>query len=120
MMKKIMVIEDDFDQAELLKVNLSKKGWDVVAISDGYKAVTTLVNDSPDLILLDLNLPYLDGDMVISVFNEKKLTDKIPVIIISAKEESEIKKAQEKIKAAAYFKKPVDFDKLAELIKKFI
>jgi len=79
-----------------------------------------LVNESTDLILLDLNLPYLDGDHVISVFNEKNITDKIPVIIMSAKEESEILKAKEKIKAVAYMKKPLEIDKLVELIKKYI
>ena len=119
-MGKILIIEDENDIAQLLKVNFSKQNWDIEIANDGYSAVKTILNNKPNLILLDLGLPYLEGDMVISLFNEKKLTNDIPVIIMSAKPEEEIKKAQQKIGAKTYIKKPIDFEKLIDLIKKNI
>lgn len=116
-MAKILIIEDDLDFSELLKVNLSKEGWEIITADEGYKAVDLVVNSTPDLILLDLNLPYLDGDVVISLFNEKKITDQIPVIIMSGEEESRLQAAKEKIGAKLYIKKPLDIEKLKIAIK---
>ncbi len=117
-MLKVLIIEDEMDIAELLKINLTKQGWEISIANDGYKAVNLIVSNKPDVIILDLGLPYLEGDIVLSMFNEKKITENIPVIITSAKDEKDIIAAQQKIGAKAYMRKPVDIDKLVELIKK--
>ena len=117
MTKKILVIEDDVDYIEVLKKRMTSQDFELVFATKGFDAVDIIINKTPDIILLDLNLPYIDGDAVISAFKSRNLAKNIPIIINSARSEEDIKKAMEKIGAKAFIKKPTDFNKLIELIK---
>ncbi len=116
MVKKILVIEDDIDYIEILKKWFCSKNFKLFFVKKELEALDILLNNPPDCILLDLNLPYLDGDEIISVFQSQNILGNIPIIINSARSEDEIKKVMLRIKASAYIQKPTDFDKLMKII----
>lgn len=85
--EKILVVEDHSDTLELLKYNLTTSGYGVVTAMDGHKALEQARNEKPDLILLDLMLPGLDGLEVCRRLKQEAGTQHIPVIILTAKGE---------------------------------
>ncbi len=117
--KKIAIIEDDINLLQLLKTVLKEEGYEVYGATTGIDLVNQLVNNKPDLILLDLMLPLVPGEKVINAFLQKDLLTDVPVIIISGKEEKETKKAAKEIGAVAYLKKPINNKELIELVKKY-
>lgn len=84
---KILVVEDHQDTIELLKYNLTSSGCDVVTAMDGHKALEQARNETPDLILLDLMLPGIDGLEVCRRLKQEVATQHIPVIMLTAKGE---------------------------------
>lgn len=83
MAKKILVIEDDRFLRELIKKKLLLEGFDVADAVDGEEGVKKTKEEKPDLILLDLILPSIDGFEVLSKIKEDSTTASIPVIILS-------------------------------------
>jgi len=105
---------------DTLKVRLQKEGFTVACGATGIEVVNDIVNEKPGLVLLDLNLPDLDGDIVAQVFQKKEIIEGVPIIIMSAKDEKEIKAAAAKIKAVDYVKKPFDYSVLIQKVKAHI
>jgi two-component system phosphate regulon response regulator PhoB len=88
---KILVVEDEEDILELLRYNLEKEGYSLRLVTSGEDAITAALNDKPDLVLLDLMLPGLDGLEVCKELKANRHTSHIPVIMVTAKgEESDI------------------------------
>jgi two-component system phosphate regulon response regulator PhoB len=85
--EKILVVEDNSDTLELLKYNLTTSGYSVVTAMDGHKALEQARNEKPDLILLDLMLPGLDGLEVCRRLKQEAGIQHIPVIMLTAKGE---------------------------------
>jgi two-component system phosphate regulon response regulator PhoB len=89
--KKILVIEDEEDIQEVVTYNLTKEGYRVQAVSSGEDGLNTVKSDAPDLVILDLMLPGIDGLEVCRALKHDKETSHIPIIILTAKgEESDI------------------------------
>lgn len=89
--KKVVVIEDEPDIQEMIEFNLEKEGFRVVTASSGDEGVRAVVREAPDLVLLDLLLPGLDGIEVCRKLKMDPVTQKIPIIMVSAKgEESDV------------------------------
>ena len=84
MRKTILVVEDDLDLVELLRFNLDNAGFSVVAATDGAEALKKSKALLPDLILLDLMLPELDGFAVCEILRRDERTARIPIIILTA------------------------------------
>jgi len=82
-MKKILVIEDDKFLRELVSRKLVKEGYDVAEAVDGEKGVESVRKENPDLVLLDLILPGIDGFEVLSRIKSDPTLSQIPVIILS-------------------------------------
>lgn len=82
--KKILVVEDDRDMVDLLVFTLRKEGFLVGTATDGIEALNKARSILPDLILLDLLLPELDGFAVCETLRRNSLTASIPVIMVSA------------------------------------
>jgi DNA-binding response OmpR family regulator len=82
--KKILVVEDDLDLVELLRFNLINAGFSVFAALDGAEALKKARSVLPDLILLDLMLPELDGFAVCEILRRNNSTAGIPIIILTA------------------------------------
>ncbi|MDD2732030.1 MAG: response regulator [Candidatus Pacebacteria bacterium] len=83
MAKKILIIEDDKFLRELISQKLSKEGYDIKEAVDGEKGVKAVKDEKPDLILLDLILPGIDGFEVLAKIKEDPGLSSIPVIILS-------------------------------------
>ena len=84
MSQKVLVVEDDNNIAELLRLYLQKDGFEVSHAADGGKAVEMAKEIQPDLVLLDVMLPVLDGWGVCAKIRE---TSKCPIIMLTAKGE---------------------------------
>jgi DNA-binding response OmpR family regulator len=84
MRRKILVVEDDPELAELLSFNLKKAGFSVGTAGDGVEALKKVRSLQPDLILLDLMLPELDGFAVCEVLRSAPQTLAVPIIMVSA------------------------------------
>jgi two-component system response regulator BaeR len=84
MNQRILVVEDETDLAQILVDYLKRDGFDVSAIADGQEAMTELRRAPPDLLLLDLMLPGMDG---LSILRELRKTSLLPVILVTAKVE---------------------------------
>lgn len=84
MRKKILVVEDDLELVELLRFNLANAGFSVAVAGDGGEALKKARSVFPDIILLDLMLPELDGFAVCEILRRDKATTAIPIIILTA------------------------------------
>lgn len=83
MAKKILIIEDDKFLRELIGQKLLKEGYDIVEAVDGEKGIKSIKDEKPDLVLLDLILPGMDGFEVLTKVKEDAEISQIPVIILS-------------------------------------
>jgi len=88
MMKKILVVDDEKPISDIIRFNLEKEGYDVSVAFDGEEAVEQFETVGPDLILLDLMLPKMDG---LEVCRQIRKTSDVPIIMLTAKD-SEIDK----------------------------
>jgi DNA-binding response OmpR family regulator len=84
MQKKVLVVEDDSELVELLSFNLKKAGFAVGTAADGIEALKKARSLLPDLILLDLMLPELDGFAVCEILREAPQTATVPIIMLTA------------------------------------
>lgn len=85
MKPKILVVEDEPDAAELVEFNLKTAGFEVVSATDGATALERARTHAPDLILLDLMLPEVDGLEVCKILRRDPATSAIPIIMLTAK-----------------------------------
>ena len=93
-MSKILVVDDEKNIRLVVGKSLEKAGYDVEYAVDGVEAVDKANNISPDLILLDLRLPKMNGFLVLEALKSDAATEEIPVIILSAlSEEDDVQKA---------------------------
>ena len=84
MRKRILVIEDDVDLVELLRFKLTQAGFLTLAASDGADGLEKVRTLHPDLVLLDLMLPELDGFALCEILRRDRSTKAVPIIILSA------------------------------------
>ena len=104
--KKILVAEDEEDIRGLVAYSLRYAGYEVIEATDGQDALDRAATEVPDLILLDVRMPKMNGYEVCSSLKTRKATAKIPVIFLSARgQESEIRKGLE-LGAVEYILKP--------------
>ena len=105
MSKKALIVEDDINIAELLKIYLQKDGFETENAYDGKKAVELAAKIHPDIILLDIMLPLMDGWQVC---REVRKTSQVPIIMLTAKGESMDKVSGLEMGADDYVTKPFD------------
>ena len=116
-MTKILYVEDNDDNVYMLRGRLTRAGFTVVVAPDGEQGVAMAASDAPDLIVMDLSLPGLDGWEATRRLKARPATCAIPVIALSAPA-----MAGERVKALEagcddYDTKPVDFPRLLEKIR---
>jgi len=87
MRQKILAVDDEKDILRLLEHNLGKAGFDVISAEDGPEAIDTAQRELPDLIILDVMLPNIEGTEVLKALKKSQITGKIPVIMLTAKGE---------------------------------
>ena len=102
-MKKILVVDDERPISDIIKFNLTKEGYEVVTAFDGREALEQFEAKKPDLVILDLMLPELDG---LEVAKEIRKTSHTPIIMLSAKDSEFDKVIGLEIGADDYVTKP--------------
>lgn len=113
-MKKILIVDDEKPISDIIKFNLTKEGYDTVTAFDGKEAVAVFEEEKPDLIILDLMLPELDG---LEVAKEIRKTSHIPIIMLSAKDSEFDKVIGLEIGADDYVTKPFSNRELLARVK---
>ncbi|MBN2797094.1 MAG: response regulator transcription factor [Clostridia bacterium] len=116
-MKKILIIEDDDHIVELLKFNVENNGYEVSVAMDGHDGLNKAINELPDLILLDLMLPGIDGIDICNKLKNKDRTKDIPIIMLTAKGHETDKILGLEIGADDYITKPFSVRELMTRIK---
>jgi len=109
---KVLVVDDDQNIRLLLNFNLSASGHKVITANNGKEGIDLALREKPDLILLDIMMPVMDGYQACQILKEKSITKDIPVFILSAK--SQMMDLDEAFNAGAddYITKPFDIEKL--------
>ncbi len=118
--KKILVVEDEESLLRLERILLTSKGYEVRGVADGQAALDAVAEESPDLVLLDIMLPELDGFEVCRRIKETAETRHIPVIMLTAKKSREDMARGEKVGADGYITKPFKSARVFEAIQKFL
>lgn len=111
---KVLVIDDDTNICELLRLYLEKEGFAVIIVNDGEAALTAFKSEDPDIVLLDIMLPKLDGWQVCREI--RKISD-TPIIMLSAKGETFDKVLGLELGADDYVTKPFDTKEIVARIK---
>lgn len=118
--KKILFIEDEKNIILSVKMCLEGAGYQVNVVKDGGLAIEEAYNFLPDLILLNIVLPKMDGYLVLEALKKEEKTKSIPVVMLSAKsQEEDIKKAME-LGADDYLVKPFGPSKLLHTMERFL
>ena len=119
-MTKILYVEDNADNIYMLTRRLKKKGFDIIIAGDGQEGIDKAIEESPDLILMDLSLPTMDGWTATARIKEIEAVKDIPVIALSAHAMPEHRDRALKAGCSDYDTKPVDIKRLLEKISNFI
>lgn len=114
---KLLVVDDEKDILETLKSRLIKEGYEVVVAFDGEEALVKVKEDNPDIILLDLMLPKLNGFEVLKEVREKYKDKWRPIIIISAKDELQAVHRSYRLEADHYLTKPCTMENVLKGIR---
>lgn len=113
-MKKILVVDDEKPISDIVKFNLEKEGFEVVTAYDGEEALQKVEEENPDLIVLDLMLPKIDG---LEVCREVRKTKDTPIIMVTAKDQEIDKVLGLELGADDYVTKPFSNRELVARVK---
>ena len=117
-MANILAIEDDPSFRDLLELHLGFAGHKVRTAADAAEGIRALLDSPPDLILLDLDLPFLSGFEVLEALRSEKASRKIPVVVVTGHADSEVFERCKKIGIEGFAAKPVKREDLLETVAK--
>ena len=119
-MSKILIVEDNEMNRDMLSRRLMRKGFEIVMAEDGKKGVDMSISETPDLMLMDLSLPVMDGWEATSTIKNSEQTKDIPIIVLTAHAMAGDREKALEAGADEYDTKPIDFKRLLGKIKEFI
>ncbi len=117
---KILLADDAKNIVLVLKMSLEKAGYDVIIARDGLSALELAQTEDPDLILLDILMPKMNGFLVIEALKDDPVTSEIPVVFISAKSEEKDLERARSLGASDYLVKPIKQEELLAIVEKNI
>ena len=116
-MTKILYVEDNEDNVYMLSRRLKRKGFDIVIAIDGEQGVEMASSEKPDLILMDLSLPVMDGWQATTTIKNSEETKNIPIIVLTAHAMSGDREKALEAGADEYDTKPIEFKRLLGKIR---
>ena len=116
MARLVLVIEDDPDQRRLLERMLSASGWRVEAAPDGEAGLRLAAERRPDVIVLDVMMPRLNGYQACRRLKAEPATASVPIVIVTTKDQPADEFWAREVGADAFLAKPVDVQQLTELL----
>lgn len=119
MPKKVLIVEDNEDTRGFMKFLVESYGYQVVEAADGIEALERFKRQDPDIILMDVSLPFVDGLTAAKAIREIDLSKRVPIIILTALGKSCYEQA---IAAGCddFLSKPLDLDALQPLMEKYL
>jgi DNA-binding response OmpR family regulator len=115
-MAKILIADDDYEIRELIIFTLRFAGHEVIGTSNGEETIERAKQEGPDLILMDVRMPKMNGYEVCKAIKGEKSTEAIPVIFLSVRGQENEVKAGFEVGADDYFLKPISPDRLIEKV----
>jgi CheY-like chemotaxis protein len=117
---KVLLVEDVEDTRLFMRLALEDQGFIVFEAEDGHAAVASAVRDTPDVILMDLSLPRMDGFAAAKLMRQKRELKNVPIIAVTAHQETGFRSDAKASGFDAYVTKPIDINWLKELINGLI
>ena len=117
---KVLLVEDVEDTRLFMRLALEDQGFIVFEAEDGHAAVASAVRDTPDVILMDLNLPRMDGFAAAKLMRQKNELKNVPIIAVTAHQDTGFRTDAKASGFDAYVTKPIDINWLKELINGLI
>ena len=118
--KKILVIDDEEDMQKLLKIRFEQDNFTVITAGDGDIGAKTAEQEIPDLIILDIMMPKVDGYSCLKELRKLPKTKDIPVLMLSGKEEEKVRDLFAFQKISGYMEKPFELDNLVMKVKEIL
>ncbi len=115
MLPRILIVDDERDFIELVQYRLAGLGCEFIVANDGVQALSQARQMKPDLILLDILLPDLDGLSVCEILRRQPATKKIPIIFVSALS-SDVTRRTAAVQAEDFFTKPLDLPRFEQRV----
>jgi len=116
--KTILVVDDDKDMNDLICAILSEAGYKTISVASGEKGLESAHQDRPDLVLLDIQLPRMDGIEVCRAISSNEDTKAIPVIMVTIKKELSVKLSSYIAGARRFISKPFGVEELVDEVRK--
>lgn len=117
-MKTVLLTDDNEDMIELVKLVLANAGYNLITAKDGNEAVDICLTQSPDLVLMDLRMPELDGFSATKLLREKGFTS--PIVVLTASESEEDRHKAEQAGCDGYILKTLDMNGVESMIDSFL
>ena len=118
--EKILIIDDEAQLVDMFKMRLEANNYDVIAAYDGEEGLDKAQKENPDIILLDIQMPRMDGYQTLKKLREDSRTESIPVIMLTAKSQAVDVSQAAGLGANDYIVKPFDPQTLMQKIKEHI
>ncbi len=116
-----ILIAEDFDENRIaLKLMLKLAGFDTLEAADGHEAIEVTRRETPDLILMDISLPGLDGLQVVRSLRAEPEFRQLPIIIVSAYDNDQTREDAASAGATDYLSKPIEFEDLKRMIDRHL
>lgn len=117
---KILIVDEEVDLVETVRFPLELEGFTILVSNNGEDALHQARRETPDLILLDVMLPKLDGYKVCRLLKFDERYKHIPILMLTAKTQEKDKTVGKETGANEYITKPFDLDQLVEKIKSYL
>jgi DNA-binding response OmpR family regulator len=114
---RILIIEDDVTFLGLLRVHLSGAGHEVEIAEDAAVGLRAIVENPPDLVVLDLNIPFLHGFEILEALRSDPLTQHIPVVVVTGRDDHDSYEKARRIGIDGYLTKPVQREMLIKTVE---
>jgi two-component system cell cycle response regulator DivK len=117
---KILYIEDNSDNMTLVKRVLEIEGYEVIQAETGQEGINQAINNSPDIIITDINLPDIDGYEITNRLKQNQTTAHIPIVAMTANVMQKDRKNVIDAGCDGFISKPIDIDELPEQIESYL
>lgn len=118
--KRILVVDDERDLVDSIKTELEENEYEVLTAYDGHEGLEKARKESPDLMILDLMLPKMDGHTVCGLLKRDARYAKMPILMFTAKAHEDDRRLAQEAGADAYLTKPFDPQSLMDWIRKLL
>lgn len=120
MPKKILIVDDEPEMVQMVEMRLQAAGYDVIKAGDGQEGLDKAKKEMPDLIILDVMMPKMDGYKVCGLLKADGRYNKIPVLMFTARAQESDRQTSQEVGASGYINKPLFAAELMSKVKELL